>query len=447
MTDKFSNKFLTQHKKLTEANIGFEFEFYTAHSYYKILELLNLELSPIKVWGKKQYHSSFEPDAMNFKIEPDLSGGPNMVELITGPMEYNYARIVLIKVLKFMQANSYTDEHCSLHLNISFNGIETSKINPLILILDLDEDKIYKYFPSRKGNIYARSVKNIIPFKEWDDVDAAVNIVSNSLSIPDDTKYYGVNFYKMHRGWLEFRYIGGDNYQFKLEHILELLDYFIVSTNNAVTTNFSVEHIDKLRDYIEYNITSHRNFRDYNGFLANFPNLAIEVNASDDTNLINSFYDRFYDRLFDLLHNSEEISGGTINYDSERDKLEIVEATINGLIISNNLEFIDCSISNANIINSTIIDSEIANSHLHACVLHDTKATKCKVSNCKALDNTILKDCYLMETYINGRVEGGVIRSGKLGPDGDISKKTKLMTAKNFWNVNNLGDKDKFKLK
>ena len=32
--------------------------------------------------------SSFDLDDKNFKIEPDLSGGSNMVELVTGPLDY-----------------------------------------------------------------------------------------------------------------------------------------------------------------------------------------------------------------------------------------------------------------------------------------------------------------------------------------------------------------------
>jgi hypothetical protein len=449
MADKFTNKFLSQYKKLYAAKIGFEFEFYTSHSYYKLLELLNIELKPIKTWGKKQYHSNFTPDEFNFKIEPDLSGGPNMVELITGPMEYSYARIVLIKILKFMQLNAFTDEHCSLHINISFNNsdLNISKLNPLLLILDLDEDLIYKHYPNRKSNIYARSIKNIIPFKEWDDVDAAVNIVSNSLSIPNDTKYYGVNFYKMHRGWLEYRYIGGENYHQKLDSILILLDYFIVSTYDAITQSFSEKHTEKLREYIEYNITSHRNFRTYEGFLSNFPNLELEVNTEDNFNIITSFYERFYERIFDLLHNCEEIKGGLINYNSERDKLELIGAKINGLFLTDSFEFIDCEINNANVIGTVFIDSKIKNSHLHNSKLHDSEVSSSKVSNCKALDFTVFKDCYLSDTYIDGKVEGGIIRSGKLGPNGDISKTTKLMTADNFWNSKEIGEKDKLKLK
>ena len=102
--NKYSDKFLNQSFKLKNSLIGFEFEFYMKDlSFYKTLEMLNNELSPVKVWGFRKYHSDFTPDKNNFKIEPDLSGGSNMVELVTGPMDYFNAKYYLIKIMRDWQ--------------------------------------------------------------------------------------------------------------------------------------------------------------------------------------------------------------------------------------------------------------------------------------------------------------------------------------------------------
>ena len=97
---KYSEKFIHEYSKLSKAVIGFEFEFFMKNlSFYKTLEILNKELDPVRVHGFRQYHSDFKVDSKNFKIEPDLSGGSNMVELITGPLPYNDAKYYLIKIL------------------------------------------------------------------------------------------------------------------------------------------------------------------------------------------------------------------------------------------------------------------------------------------------------------------------------------------------------------
>jgi hypothetical protein len=93
---KYSEKFLNDSDLLKFARVGFEFEFYMKElSFYKTLELLNQYLAPVKVWGFRKYHSDFTTDSKNFKIEPDLSGGANMVEMVTGPLEYFEAKFYL----------------------------------------------------------------------------------------------------------------------------------------------------------------------------------------------------------------------------------------------------------------------------------------------------------------------------------------------------------------
>ena len=96
---KFTDYYINYSNVLKHAIVGFEFEFYTEKPYYKLLELFNRELKPIKVHGFRKYHSSFTPDAMNFKIEPDLSGGIRLVELITGPMQYPDCKIIMLKII------------------------------------------------------------------------------------------------------------------------------------------------------------------------------------------------------------------------------------------------------------------------------------------------------------------------------------------------------------
>lgn len=80
---KYSEKFLKDYNILSKAVIGLEFEFFLKElSYYKTLEILNSELEPIKCHGFRQYHPDFKPDAENWLLTPDLSGGQNMVEVV-----------------------------------------------------------------------------------------------------------------------------------------------------------------------------------------------------------------------------------------------------------------------------------------------------------------------------------------------------------------------------
>jgi hypothetical protein len=218
------------------------------------------------VWGFKQYHSKFKPDATNFKIEPDYSGGSSMMELVTGPMSYTDCRLALLKILKFIQEECYTNDKSSLHINVSFDPEKTKntlqKLNILKMLLNMDEDKVYKAFPNRQNNIYAKSIKKIIPYKQFDYVNDAVNIAQNNVYIPDQ-KYYGVNFnhiYDQTSSRLEFRYIGGEDYQFKINDILDLMQYFVTFAWQNTIEPLDNADVKKLRKYFSDNISQYKNF-------------------------------------------------------------------------------------------------------------------------------------------------------------------------------------------
>ena len=98
------------------------------------------------------------------------------------------------------------------------------------LILNTDEDEIYRAYPSRKGNIYAKSVKKIIPYKEYDFFNIPISVVKNNMRLPND-KYYGVNFLHINNDKLsqrlEFRYIGGEDYEKNIGQLIYFLERFV----------------------------------------------------------------------------------------------------------------------------------------------------------------------------------------------------------------------------
>ena len=52
-----------------------------------------------KIRVEDKAHSDFQPTVDEFKLEPDMSGGKGLVELVTGATPYRNARIIIIKYL------------------------------------------------------------------------------------------------------------------------------------------------------------------------------------------------------------------------------------------------------------------------------------------------------------------------------------------------------------
>jgi len=431
--EKYSDKYINKYDILKHARIGFEFEFFTDRPYYKLLELLNRELD-VKVSGYRVYHSSFTPEEKHWKIEPDLSLGYSGVELISGPIPYVNSKIYLLKVLKILQGSDFsTDEKCSIHVNISFDP-ETSPrvlddLNKLKLILDVDENFIYKYFPERENNFYAKSVKKIIPFKSFDFTNNAADILVNSLELPD-TKYFGINLLNVFEGRLEYRYIGGADYQFKTGEILDLLDYFIQLTWLSID-KLDEEDIDKLKSYLSKNINQFKNFARLDNFIAQFPSIMIQVDMNPDLTILKTYYEQIYNELYEIITNIYNLNNCIINYDTENQQIEIIDATFKTIFDIKKVTFVDCIIEGGSFSNCTFVNCEIKNTHLNNCNIDLCDVYKSKIESSKITSGSVLHDCYVFNVLLDGEMKGGIFRSGKLGDNAILDSDVKIITGNN----------------
>jgi hypothetical protein len=440
---KYSEKFINDSNVLKKARIGLEFEFFMKDlSYYKTLELLNQYLAPIKTWGFREYHPDFKPTATDFCLTPDLSGGANMVELITGPMSYYDSKFYMIKILKFIQEYGYTTDKASIHYNLSFTEESDKNLNDLNilkLILTTDEDEIYRIFPSRKGNVYAKSIKKMIPYKEYDFNNIPIDIVKNNLRLPND-KYYGVNFLHINKDKngqrLEFRYVGGKDYEKNIGQIVYFLDRFILDVYNSVDTGFTDDDIDKLEIYLDKNISNLKTFSKYDNFIVEFPSISLQIDQSNAYDVVNAYYPKIYQKLFTLIDSTQDLKDCIINYVTAFQRIEIIDVKVKSNFNIKDYDFINCTLADGIFESCTFVNSEIRNSQLIKCKIHGTNIVGSKVLN-SSVEASQLKDCFFMNGYLNGDMEGGILRSGKLGPYANISSETKIVSeTDNFFDTN-----------
>ena len=434
---KYSEKFINNSSILKKSVVGYELEFYMKDlSYYKTLEILNQYLAPIRVHGFREYHPDFKPDKDNFCLTPDLSGGANLCELITGPLPYFDSKYYLIKILKFIQEYGYTTEKCSIHYNISFNhdfDKDLNDLNILKLILNVDEDEIYRFFPGRKGNVYAKTVKKIIPYKEYDFNNIPIDVVRNNLRFPSD-KYFGINFLHINKSReeqrLEFRYIGGKDYEKNIGDISYFLDKFIIDVNNSINATFNNNDIQNLENYLDMNISNFKNFSKYDNFIINFPKINIQIDQNNGYDVVNAYYQKIYPKLFNIIDSTDSIENCIINYVTTTQRMEIIDCNVKSTFNIKDYDFINCRISDGIYEDCFFANSEINNSQLIKSKLYGTTIKNSKLLNCAA-DASFIIDCFWMNGYLNGDMQRGVFRSGKLGPYANVSSDTKIVTDTN----------------
>ena len=289
-----------------KSQVGFEFEFIRDKGYNlgEIKKKLR-KIFKVDIKIEKEHHSDFIPTDDHWKMEPDFSGGKNLVEVVTGPVPYPQARIVLLQMLKFLREDKQLslDRKCGLHINVNIDGPYVQNIDILKYILHFDEALVYKYFPDREHNIYAKTIKAIYPRHSTFKLDDLV--LSRTNYIFPSNKYYGINFTKLANGYLEFRYLGGPNYAKKSS---ELMDYFIDSLIDSYRSSYTKEDVVHLKEIVAKKNPLFMANQSYFNFKHIFPKLQLMVDADDNKEVVKSQFHKIMQVLFPLFQKMEKIN-------------------------------------------------------------------------------------------------------------------------------------------
>lgn len=421
---------------LNASQIGIEFEFYSnlelEETQKSISELVNRK---IKLEDKA--HSDFQPSADVFKMEPDMSGGKGLIELVTGPMPYRNARIVIQKMLRWIERNGYTNDRASIHLNMSFNPdylVDKNMVqhmSVLKFILEFDEARVYKYFPNRKDSTYAKSIKWIMPKHEAFYYNE--NLISSDNFTFANTKYYGINFEKAQKNYLEFRYLGGKDYEKRTDDILHLADGFIMSVfKSCFNPKFTPENKIELKRILEKNKPLMEMLKDYKAVNKYWKKINILVDLTDNEQVIEVQWNRFKHKVLALLaHGGME--EGIINYDSDYGMVQVKGGKFKTAYLLDGFEFIDCELS-GNIENSAIYGGIVDGAQIIRSQLYKG----CEVKDSKVESSYVHGSCQLTNCFVfgrdgifKGRMIGGIFREGGIGPharfdDTEIVVSTKI---------------------
>jgi hypothetical protein len=403
---------------LLSSRMGFEFEFYSNHSVKETATLLSRILNK-KISVQEKSHSDFAPSATHYKIEPDMSGGLKLLELVTGSLPYQDARMEFIKIMKWITEHGKTGPRCGMHINVSFDPDKhgrtfLSHMNVLKFVLEFDEDFIYDLFPDRQGSVYAKSIKYIVP-KDKYQFDKIENINPYNFIFPSE-KYYGVNFEKLVKNYLEFRYLGGDNYNKRTNDILKLIDHFILELyKSAADPNFTRENYAELKKILNKYSHMTKSYISFENFKESYPEVGFLVDLDSDDRRIKLFWGKIRDQLFSLL-NECGLKDGIINYNSDTGKLQLKGADLSNSFKVENIDLVACKIRGV-ITKCDIFDCDVQDAEIYECNLFSSTVVKgSKVMDSYTNRTAKLINCYVdgKNSIMNGRMEGGILRNSKI---------------------------------
>ena len=408
---------LNDSKILQNALVGVEFEFYSNIEIKETAKQLS-ELIGKKIRVETKAHSDFEVTQDEFKIEPDMSGGVKLMELVTGALPYFSARLMIIKVCDWIDKNGYTNDRSSIHLNLSFdtskieNKYRISKMNVLKFILDFNEDQVFKFFPTREDSAYAKSIKFVLPKENTHFFDG--KHINQQNFIYPDSKYYGINFDKRHKNYLEFRYVGGKDWQKKTSTILHLVDRFLVQLwNSTESTQFTELNAIELKKIISKNqriIDARGNWKSIE---KNWNNIELMVDLKKDPRIIDLYWPDIKNRVM-LLFTHGDLSKGLINYDTDTGKVQVKNGKLEYCVELAGYDFID-SFIRGELSYCDIFSCDVSGSDISFCNFYgSTQITSSKIKSSYVNNSCVVDDGYIYgDGVFKGTMNGGIFREGK----------------------------------
>jgi len=400
------------------SKIGFEFEFFANENLDLTKQSLSQTLNK-QIRVEEAAHSDFAPTDQIFKLEPDNSGGTGMIELVTGPLPFVEAKLILAKTLKWIRENGSTNDRCSIHINLAFDG---KKLGPIVnmsrldigkFVLNFDENKVYEEFPNRRDSVYAKSIKFIVPLSGMTQPSPQKNIWTNYMFVKE--KYYGVNFGKIQKGYIEFRYLGGKDYEKKYSTILSLTEHFLTSLyETLVNPKYSESDLKVLDKILEKHKTVVESYRTYLSFKEKFPKIHLMIDLQTYDQIIEMYYPKIREKIFELITKAD-LNEGMVNYDSDTGRIQIKDAKLLRCFELNGVDIVD-SVIQGNIVNCDIFSCDLKNSSVFesnlfgATIVEDSKIEESYVSR-----NVIVQESYVFgkRGVFSGEMTGGIFRQGR----------------------------------
>ena len=384
--------------------------------------------------------SSNDPGAYNFQL---TRGDDGVYSFITPFMLYRDSRLVIISLFKWIERSGVTNRNNNLFIDLKFidtisgpfkgslfnTSTKIDNIDKLRFILEFDEEAVYNRFPSRKSGIYSNTILNLEPRQKF--IPKENSNIDPSLYVMPNTSNSGINFERLNHGFLRMQYLGGEGYQKKIEEVLEIINQFCVTSWDCVINkNFTRNNILKFEKVIEKKKKVRESYLDYELFKANFPkiNLSIDLVYVDKT--IAAYYPTLRDKLYDILNNMTFKGGIDINYDTTLAKFQMKEGDITNTKSLDNIEFVMCKCKNGTYTNCDFYDTIIDEATLEVCNLYlHSKADKCNINNSFINRTAEIINCDFggMNGVLNGKMEGGIFRTGKIGNHSKISNNTDVI--------------------
>jgi hypothetical protein len=239
---------------------------YVKNEFPKSLLQLQYEFEDVvfnQVKVSNTYHG-VKRDGISYIIEPDSSLDDTYdytgVEFVSPPLPLKQMLSDMRAIISWANSKGcHTDKSCGLHMNISIEGVDHSKLDYIKLAMFVGDEYVLEQF-GRIGNFNTKSVLDkldsvlmIAPQSAYPVMkkmkkslsDIATKSVHNGIT----DHYDGLN---VHDKYVEFRYAGNDWLNMDIDELARVLMRYIVAYDIACDpTKYQKEYATKLYKFLD----------------------------------------------------------------------------------------------------------------------------------------------------------------------------------------------------
>ena len=355
--------------------IGFTADFFSPLRRERIASKLTDALRR-RVTHSKAYKSG-EAITEGVRIYPNFFGGFKMNTVESGPMPYNEGINVLLKAMNAIDEFGFTNKKCKMKIRIWQDGSQMNlpKMEHLSItkfMLNINESEIlnfWKQFNTEK--VYKSSLKYVYP-KNVFMTDMGSNLLENasmtSMKYPS-SKFFGVGFENITKGYVEMRYVSGANYQRKKQQIVDVINNAIENVHESLAAKYTDNDRNKMSQVITEQRRIVEGMKTYKSFAKQYPLIELHVDLKMDEQVLTQRFSEMREKLFDLVVYGN-MKAGKVNLDSGSHRMQVMGSNIsNGFGISG-IDFFECKVEadmeNCGFQSCDIRSSSMRNSSFHS---------------------------------------------------------------------------------
>ena len=376
---------ITKHKIYENSKLSFKFEFKSPIRRRDMASKLSTNIGK-KVHWFKGVDESFKPTGTDFKLSNKYSDKSKTYIFETGFIRYNEATQVMLKAMNLIDHYGYTDDRCEMEVKIGLVEGNIAKLNKFKYLIGLNEEKILDTWNTHSSERHKVNYNLLIDIK-----NPYATILSNRLIERVDPQFfnteksdfYGTDFSKLNEGYVITNYIGGSKYQLRKREALDTVNSIAKTLHETATNNYSYSDSERktIEGILEYYREVVKGTKNYENFKGTYPNIKLYVDLKSNDHVIEAHYVTFKEKLFDLVSKSQ-VNEAEINWDNQRKKMQIKNATIDNNMVIKDIEFYNCT-----------IEADATNCTFNNCTIRHSKLDECDIISGNYIKNSKILEC------------------------------------------------------